>query len=489
MIKSYIGPLVMTVCLAMIVLILQFVWKYIDELVGKGLKWSVIAELLTYVSASLIPMALILGVLLASIMTFGNLGEHSELSAMKSSGISLTRIMAPLFILGLFIGVGAFLFSNYTIPKTQMKFFTLLLDIRNQRPEFDIKEGQFYNGLEGYSLKIGERSKTSRMLYDLMIYDHTAKIGNVSVTLADSGYMVMTDDKRNLMLTLYNGYGYSEQLDENNRMKKSRPLRRDKFGMQQFLFTLPSNELDRTDQDLFKDNYKRKTMGELTDYVTVFKSAMNNKREKVWHDLLQTQYFKFMDKKDTLTPLNENQQELAKLRINVYDELDSLAPAERLRVIEQALGQARIAQSMIKTAAEIYKSDQTWMYRYQIEWHRKLTLSMACLIFFLIGAPLGAIIRKGGLGTPVVVSTLFFIFYHIISLAGEKYARAGIMPVWLGMWGSTFILLAIGIFLTIKSTRDSAVLSTDTYTLIIRKFLRFGQRNGISKNENPPAHQ
>lgn len=489
MIRSYIGPLVMTFCLAMIVLILQFVWKYIDELVGKGLSGSVIAELMMYVSAGLIPMAIILGILLSSIMTFGNLGEHSELNALKSSGISLTRIMAPLFFLVATITAGAFLFSNFTIPKTNMKFFTLLMDIRQQRPEFYIKEGQFYNGLEGYSLKIGHRSKDSRMLYDLIIYDHTAKIGNTSVTLADSGYLVQTEDKRNLMLTLYNGYGYSEQLDENLRFKKNKPFRRDKFDMQQFLFKIPSNELSRTDEDLFKDNYKRKNMSELSHYVANFKVAMVNKREKVSHDLLQTQYFKLEDKKDTITPLSEHQQKLATLRIDVQNRYDSLSPADRSKVIEYALNLARTSQSMIKTASEIYQSDKTWMYRYQIEWHRKLTLSMACLVFFLIGAPLGAIIRKGGMGTPVVVSTLFFIFYHIISLAGEKYARAGIMPVWLGMWGSTIILLIIGIYLTIKSTRDSAVLSGDTYILLVRKFFRFGRRKEIVRYEDTPTDQ
>jgi lipopolysaccharide export system permease protein len=489
MIRSYIGPLVMTFCLAMIVLILQFVWKYIDELVGKGLSSSVIIELLLYVSASLIPMALILGVLLSSIMTFGNLGEHSELSALKSSGISLSRIMSPLFFLALFITGGAFLFSDYIIPNTNMKFFTLLMDIRRQRPEFLIKEGQFYNGLEGYSLKIGSRSKNSRMLYDLMIYDHTAKIGNVSVTVADSGYMVQTEDKRNLMLTLYNGYGYAEQLDDNLRLKNTRPFRRDKFGMEQFLFVLPSGELNRTEEDLFKDNFKRKNMKELSKYIASFKPVIIGKRDKIARDLVQMHYFKFADKKDTLTPLNEHQQKLASLRIDIQSIYDSLAPAERSKVIEGAITQAKSAQVLIKTSSDIYKNDEAWMFRFQIEWHRKITLSLACLIFFLIGAPLGAIIRKGGLGTPVVVSTLFFIFYHIISLAGEKYARAGIMPVWLGMWGSTFILLAIGIYLTIKSTRDSAIMSSDTYILLMRKILRFGRLNGLVQNENPSAYQ
>jgi lipopolysaccharide export system permease protein len=363
------------------------------------------------------------------------------------------------------------------------------MDIRKQRPEFLIKEKQFYNGLEGYSLKIGSRSKTSRMMYDLMIYDHTAKLGNVSVTIADSGYMVQTEDKRNLMLTLYHGYGYSEKLDENNHWQKNKLMRRDKFGMQQVLFTLPSGELNRTEEDLFKDNYKRKTMGELSTYVGEFKGAMINKRERVSHDLIQNQYFKFADKKDTITPLSEHQQKLATLRVNIQGIYDSLPASERSKVIEQAVGQARMAQSMIKTAAEVYKGDESWMFRYQIEWHRKLTLSVACLIFFLIGAPMGSIIRKGGLGTPVVVSTLFFIFYHIISLAGEKYARAGILPVWLGMWGSTLILLAIGVFLTLKSTRDSAVLSTDTYLLLIRKFTRFGRPTPKIANEIPAADQ
>ncbi|MFA6128990.1 MAG: LptF/LptG family permease [Bacteroidales bacterium] len=488
MIRSYIGPLVMTFCLAMIVLILQFVWKYIDELVGKGLSSAVITELLIDVSAGLIPLALILAVLLSSIMTFGNLGEHSELSALKASGISLTRIMAPLFVLALLITTGAFLFSNFVIPKTNMKFFTLLLDIRKQRPEFLIKEGQFYNGLEGYSLKIGKRSQTSRMLYDLMIYDHREKIGNVAVTVADSGYMVQTEDKRNLMLTLYNGYNYMEQL-ENHRLKKNKAFRRDKFGMQQFLFILPSNDLDRTEGDVFKDNYKRKNMAELAKYVADFQSPMNNKRDRVMRELLQTQYFKFADKKDTLTPLNDHQKKLSTLRVNVQSLYDSLPPSERTKIIDQAMRQATEAQRMIKTAAEVYSNDQSWMFRYQIEWHRKLTLSIACLIFFLIGAPLGSIIRKGGLGTPVVVSTLFFIFYHIISLAGEKYARAGMMPVWLGMWGSTIILLAIGIYLTVKSTRDSAILSSDTYLLLIRKIARFGRINGTVTNEDPAAHQ
>ena len=206
MIRSFIGPFILTFGISMIVLLLQFVWKWIDELVGKGLDWKVIIELLVYVSMRLVPLALILGVLLSSIMTFGNLGEHNELTSTKASGISLFRTMKPLLVFVLFLTVGAFTFSNYVVPVTNLKFYTLLLDIRQQRPEFIIKEGQFYNGLDGYSLKIGSRSKDGQTLYNVMIYDHTQKQGNVSVTVADSGYMNITEDKAYLILSLHNGF-------------------------------------------------------------------------------------------------------------------------------------------------------------------------------------------------------------------------------------------------------------------------------------------
>jgi len=489
MLRSYVGPLVMTFVLAMIVLILQFVWKWIDELVGKGLSWSVISELLLYTSTRLVPMALLLGVLLASIMTFGNLGEHSELSALKSSGISLTRIMLPLFTLVLFLSVGAFFFSNNVVPNTNKKFFALLVDIRQQRPEFDIRERQFYNGIENYSLKIGKRSKDGKMLYDLMIYDHTDRSGNVAVTVADSGFMVITEDKRNMMLTLYKGYTYAEVLDTNKRIDKNKTLRRDRFQMQQFLFRMPGNELDRTDEELYKDNYQMRTMKGLASESQKLKAGMHTKQKRVADELLSAQYFKLEDKKPEPSPLTEKQQELQLQRLDIECLYDTLPQEKKLAIAEYALTLAKTAKGMVSNNLETGRSDLRWINRHAIEWHRKLTLSFACLIFFLIGAPLGSIIRKGGLGTPVVVSTLFFIFYYIISLAGEKYARAGMLPVWLGMWGSTVLLLPLGIFLTVKSTRDSSIMIGDTYSLLIRKILRFGRRIHIGRHEDPPADQ
>jgi lipopolysaccharide export system permease protein len=301
--------------------------------------------------------------------------------------------------------------------------------------------------------------------------------------------MVMTDDKENLILTLYSGSSYSEYLDTNKRIDKNRKFQRTQFASQQLLFALPGDSLKRTDEEIYKDNYMMKTMKGLISYSNELRIDMNRKRDRVAKDLMLTQYFRLEDKKEEPTPLTEEQQTLAAKRIDIQALYDSLPLVRKAEVASHALMLAKGAQNMVTNSLETSKSDLRWINRHMIEWHRKLTLSIACLIFFLIGAPLGSIIRKGGLGTPVVVSTLFFIFYHIISLAGEKYARAGILPVWLGMWGSSILLLPLGIFLTFKSTRDSAIMVGESYTILIRKILSFGRRLGLARNEDPPANQ
>ncbi|MDD3872456.1 MAG: LptF/LptG family permease [Bacteroidales bacterium] len=490
-IRSFIGPWILTFVLAMIVLILQFVWKYIDELVGKGLSWTIISELFLYLSAQLIPMALILSVLLASIMTFGNLGEHSELSAIKSSGVSLTRIMSPLLVLVIILMIGTAMFSDRVVPRANQKFFALMISIRQQRPEFDIKERQFVNDtrLEGYTLRIGKRTNQNNILHDIMVYDHTAKAGNVSVTVADSGHLVMTQDRKNLLLTLYNGYSYAERLDENNRITPNKPLQRNRFEMQQFLFNLPGSDLERIDEELYKANYRVKTMNELSDYVSALYRDLRYHRDKLSKDLMLTQLFRLDDKSDPRLPLTARQDSLALLRVNIDSLMDTADANSRRVAIGHALSYARSAHNLVTAGRERDQSKLRWIYRHQVEWHRKLTLAVACLIFFLIGAPLGAIIRKGGLGTPVVISTIFFIFYYVISLASEKYAQAGVLPVILGMWSSTIILLPLGIFLTIKTTRDSAIMNPDSYGLLLRKMTRLFKRGKHGSHENPSVNQ
>ncbi len=481
MIKSFIGPFLLTFGIAMIVLLLQFVWKWIDELVGKGLSYSIIIELLFYVSMKLVPLALILGVLLASIMTFGNLGEHNELTSMKASGISLFRSMKPILLLVVGLTFAAFAFSNYVVPLTNLKFFTLLLDIRQQRPEFIIKEGEFYNGLEGYSLKIGSRSKDGQTLYNVMIYDHTQNQGNVAVTVADSGYMNITEDKAYMILTLHSGFSYAEQLEDGRKFSENKALRRDEFGMQQILFGLPETELSRSREDMYKDHYNMLSMSQLADTAAALEDERQWRKKQVADGLLNREFLRFERKTEVYANPEYYPDSLPDF--NADSLLAKADIRERSDVLTQALAFARIVNSNLTTAAENSNLRKQWINRHLIEWHRKITLSIACLVFFLIGAPLGAIIRKGGLGTPVVVSIVFFITYHIISLAGEKYARGGIMPVWEGMWGSTLLLVPLGIFLTYKSTRDSSLLVLDSYYLLVNRFVRVFKRKS-QQNEN-----
>jgi len=486
MIKSFIGPFLLTFGIAMIVLLLQFVWKWIDELVGKGLSYTVIVELLFYVSMKLVPLALILGVLLASIMTFGNLGEHNELTSMKASGISLFRSMLPILLLVVGLTGAAFSFSNYIVPFTNLKFYTLLLDIRQQRPEFIIKEGEFYNGLEGYSLKIGSRSPDGETLYNVMIYDHTQNQGNVSVTVADSGYMNITEDKAYMILTLYDGFGYAEQLKDGKKFEKNKPLRRDRFSMQQVLFDLPETELSRSREDMYKDHYNMLSMRQLADTAAALENERQWRKKQVADGLLTREFMRFENKTKVKGATDYYPDSLPDFIRDTV--LVRLSVREQLETVSQAMAFARVANSNLTTAAENATLRKQWINRHLIEWHRKITLSVACLVFFLIGAPLGAIIRKGGLGTPVVVSIIFFITYHIITLAGEKYARGGILPVWEGMWGSTLLLLPLGIFLTYKSTRDSALLVYDSYYLVVLRVIKFVKKI-TKKNENSATDQ
>jgi len=488
LIKAFIGPFFLTFGIAMIVLILQFVWKWIDELVGKGLEFRVIIELLFYTSLGLVPLALILGVLLASIMSFGNLGEHNELTSMKASGISLFTSMKPVLIFVVFLTIAAFSFSNYVIPVTNLKFYTLLLDIRRQAPEFMVKEGKFNNGIEGYSIKVGSRSKDGKTFYDMMIYDHSQKMGNIGVTVADSCYMNVTEDGNYLILSLFSGFSYAEQLEDGRKFdKEKKPLRRDEFSMQQLLFALPENELNRSGEDTYKDHYKMMSMAQLADTARAFSNEIEWRKKQAVEGMMQREILRFEDKTKVKSDTSYYPDTLKALYADsIIGKLDLL---DQQSSIKQAQIFARIVQNGVTTARENAESRTQWLNRHWIEWHRKLTISFACLVFFLIGAPLGAIIRKGGLGTPVVVSIVFFISWHIISLAGEKYARGGVLPVWEGMWGSTLILVPLGIFLTFKSTMDSAMMTKETYTIFVRKIVDFFKAKRRHKNESTSNNQ
>ena len=483
-IKSFIGPLVLTFFFVIFVLLMQFLWKYIDDLIGKGLEWNVISEFLLYTSASLVPLAMPLAVLLASLMTFGNLAENLELLAFKSSGISLIRIMAPVMVISALISLGAFLFANNVMPVTNLKMRSLLYDIQQQRPELTIKPGVFDNTLEGYSIRIGDRDSKTSLLRDILIFDHTQNQGNTRVTVADSGYMKMSADEKHLLLSLYHGYSYFELQEEKkeDRHIKSYPLRRDKFEHQEMIIEMVGFGLNRSDENLFRNSYSMLNLSQLQhfdDSLTEEITAIHDKFQRTIESSLIERPKSVLVKRaylarDTTATWNEEDRIIEPLHVDsAYAELNQL---ERRRAITYAINAARTNKSVI--TSNVGTSEWKWarLRRYQIEIHRKFTLSILCLIFFFIGAPLGAIIRKGGLGMPVIVSILLFIIYYIISMTGEKFVRESIIPPFAGMWISTAITVPISIWLTIKAANDSVILNIETYFVWWKKWT-----NGVRK--------
>ncbi len=460
--------MLLTFFIVMFILLMQFLWKYIDDLVGKGLTWDIIGELLLYASATLVPMALPLTVLLASIMTLGSLGENNELLAMKAAGISLRRILAPLILLIVIISGLGFLFSNNVLPVTNLKMRTLLYSVGQQRPELQIKEGVFTNSIDGYSIRVGSKDRNSNLMRRIMIYNHSNNEGDVSVTTADSGYMRVTANKKFMVVELFSGNAYEEVRNTGkprNAKSNDYAFRRTFFKEETFILPLTGFDFKRTDEGLFKSNYQMLTLKQLTYAEDSLTKELTSRKKFVFSNMLRRGAF--MGIVDTSGMLNE------KRSYNVDSAMATFDLNERKSAVNYALSLARSAKNNLATTKDEISYKQRIIYRHEIEWHRKFALSFACLVFFFIGAPLGAIIRKGGLGMPVVISVFFFIIYYIISITGEKFVREGILPAYEGMWISSIILLPLGVFLSYKATTDSVLLNIDWYLQTIKKLGNF----------------
>jgi lipopolysaccharide export system permease protein len=450
-IASYIGPFVMTFFVSLFILLMQFLWKYIDDLVGKGLEWYIIAELMFYASASLVSLALPLAVLISSIMTMGSFGEHYELVAMRASGISLRRVMHPLIVFSLLTSIGAFYFSNNILPIANLKMGTLLYDIRHKKPTLDIRPGMFFRNIDGYVIRVRDKGEEGE-LYGVMIYDHSDNKGNVKVMLADSGTMAMVGD-RYLEMTLYSGRSY-EQQDNKNREQRSFPHVRNEFRENTVRFDLSGFEMSRSNEDIFKDNYKMQSLGQLKHNIDTLESRLRERHVNHFDNVRRNFRYLVHDSlhvalADTVTVTG--------------DIMAHLSTEERRRVVDGALNMARSTRAYVSSTVSDVESRGMRLNRYHIEAHRKFTLSIACLILFFIGAPLGAIIRKGGLGLPTVFSIVFFLIYYLLSITGEKFAKEELWPVWKGMWLSSMVLLPVGLFLTWKAISDSAIFEWDFY--------------------------
>lgn len=517
-ITTYIGPFFATFFITLFILVMQFLWKYIDDLVGKGLEWYVIAELLFYASANLVPMALPLAILLSSIMTFGNLGEHYELVALKSSGLSLQRIMRPLIIITFLLAGVAFYFSNNVWPVANLKFATLLYDVRQKKPAIDIREGVFYKGLDDFVIRAGSKNMDTQELGDVVIYDHTERRGNTKVIRAEKGRMQMSEDEMYLVLTLENGTSYEEVLEErkpNTKPSNKFPLFRSTFDKEIIRFDLSGFKLGKSDEDLFKDNTQMLNLSQLNKQTDTLWMKFNA-RDEEFHEQLQKKLMYARDSME-LNPSNTawvstmrarppnidsasastaattnnrqppkpgqnpNQQaanryfkgdtvmQVTAAAVNAqWSFLDDMTPGDRAKAIEGAINLTRSSNTYINSMRSEFKSRMKTIKRHGVEWHRKFTLSFACIVLFFVGAPLGSIIRKGGLGMPVVVSVILFIVFHVLNMTGEKMAKHGDLEPVQGMWMASAVLTPLGIYLTWKATTDSPLMDAETYSRPIR---------------------
>ncbi|MDB4335090.1 LptF/LptG family permease [bacterium] len=487
--KSYLGPLLMTFLISLFILVMQFLWKYVDDMVGKGLEITVLGELLFYASLRIVPMALPLAILLASLMSFGNLGENYELTAIKAAGISLPRIMAPLIIFTVFTCYGAFEFSNRVLPYANLKFISLLHSVKATSPELQIKEKVFFNEITNYSIKIERKSYTSNMMYGIMIYNHS---DNSNVTLADSGMMQISEDKKHMRLTLYDGIVYDEKVStdkKTNSRNNSQGYRVDKFKKQVSLAPMSGQNFTRNDEDGYKSDRLMKNIRQLensTDTLLAERDTLIRELKPIFKRV----YFSELEKKSQLSKRNNRNRKRDEdidipqskksfsdeiKEINTFDPISAdstfadFSSPDKLSVFIGATRNARDTKNAIDSKLREVKRVDKYIVKHNIEWHRKFTLSFACFIFFFIGAPLGAIIRKGGLGMPVVISIFFFIFYYIVDTFGLKTASEHIWPVPWGMWLSSLILFPIGVFLTYKSANDSALLNSEAYIIFFQK--------------------
>ncbi|MEQ8337655.1 MAG: LptF/LptG family permease [Cyclobacteriaceae bacterium] len=587
--KSFIGPFILTTALATFILLIQYMLKYFDDFVGKDLGFMVFAELIFYFSLNMLQVALPLGVLVSSLMTFGALGEHFELTAIKSAGLSLVRVLLPVFFFVVVLSYGAYLFNNHIVPSSNLKAFSLLYDIKKKKPGLDIKEGVFYGGIPDYSIKAKEKLSDNSTLKDVIIYDHTQGTGNNTVILADSSKMYTLFNDRYLKLELYNGNYYYDE--EGRRTRKLNRLTRTNFDRMDIVFSLSSFDLKRTKEELFQNNRQMKNIQELTDYIDSLNgSVLTSKYEFIrqrggfyYHmsdkiDMIidhwgisedslkrlrmdpatlseeeeerqrieeeEANLAENTTKKDTVdenseggstentrselakaeSPPNEHKTETTRPQVIKTDEIrrrlmeDQLAAMDKdpdrkpgttetvVKVSEkkepellidtlswafleekmkdresQVILSAKNAAQKIKVnissmSSRIYMMEHD-IYKYEIEKYKKYSQAVACIVMFLIGAPLGAIIKKGGLGVPVLISILFFIIYYVLTIMTEKWAKEGIVDPVLAVWTADAVLFPIGLFFLRQARIDARIFDSDVYAIWMEKFLsRFSKK-------------
>lgn len=486
--QTFTLQLLMTFIICLFILLMQFLWKYVDEMVGKGLDVAVLGEFFVYAAITLMPQAFPLSILLASLMTFGNMGEKLELLAIKAAGISLIRMMRPLIALIFTISVGSFLFQDYVIPKSQMKMWSLLLSIKQKSPELDIPEGSFYKEIDGWNILVRQKDKKTGLLKDVMIYDFSKGFDNASIILADSARLRTTDDKLYLVLNLYDGEQF-ENLEKQSAASKNIPYRRETFQRKDVLIVFDTN-FNRMDDGILQNRYDTKNIRELQHSI----DSMTTLVDSVNH--LNVQRLLYVEKE--MNWLQENAfSDTAVVKAgaatvqsgynvdSLYAQMDY---GQKETLLREAVKRLQKNKSEFQIRYETVEAQAVTMRKHVLGWHKKFSLAFACLIFFFIGAPLGAIIRKGGLGMPVILSVLLFIFYYIIDNIGYKMGKSGVWEEWQGSWLSAMALTPLGVFLTYKATKDSAILNADAYANFFKKVLHIKEKTREIKKKDFVEH-
>lgn len=462
--RTFIGPFIATFFIAMFVIVVQFFWKYIDEMVGKGIDAMSLLKMIGIVCMQTgILFALPIAILLSSLITFGNLGESFELVAIKSSGISLLRFMRPVFLVVILICMTSFFFNNYLLPKANLKFYTMLQDIRFSKPAFDLRAGEFYKGIRGYAIKVASKDDEKNTLRGIVIYEEGNNAYQDNLIVADSGVMKVSPDKQYLEFKLFNGWRYQEKgvsLDE-----KTDFIR---IGFQEYnkLFDISDMLMRQTPDSVNKDFYKMLTLSQLNRNIDSLEKAPQNFIKKIKPTFTGT--VKFLDYLDTgWKSVQIPQQTKAK-------SMKELLPDSIRQNISNLVSEKfNTLRNQLDIEMYDFKNKKDALRHHNIEWHRKFTFSVICLVMFLIGAPLGSIIRRGGLGSPLIFAVIFFVLYFILFTLGEKSANTGVMSPIVGMWLPIFVLLPVGLFLTRKAMQDSQLFNGDFYYRSFKQFRKF----------------
>ncbi|WP_293956692.1 MULTISPECIES: LptF/LptG family permease [unclassified Sphingobacterium] len=485
--QAFIKPFIVTFFIVMFVLLMLFLFKYIDDLIGKGFEWYTIMELIGYQCVVQIQMAMPLSMLLSSIMTFGNLGESYELVAIKAAGVSLRKAMTPLFVLVGIFATSSFLFSDYILPVVNLKMGTLLTDVRNKKADFLIKPGIFNNTIPGYSIRARGKNKTGTILYDLMIYDHRGGNTANNVLMAKEGYIYNSPDNNYMILKLKDGIRYEEARTKNSKTYDPRQqFTRFKFKETEQKFDMGSFQQGKTDENLFKSHHAMLNLKQLDMYI----DSNHIKLDSMGRAISRTLDTRYNIYSKYFSANQPGQPKVKEAKIKPFKNLiaDLVPQEQRSQVTMNALNQLNYLKEDLNGRTLEFKDYKSKDIRYRIEWHRKFTLAVSCLLLFAIGAPLGAIIRKGGLGLPVVMAIIFFLIYHIISTVAEKTAKDGAISSGMGMWMAIIVLTPLAAFLTYKSTTDSALFDIDQYKLKVEAAWKWIKEKFSKKNNLKESH-